>query len=674
VTRQAAGQDDAIPQGLLGLALRDHRGRLPEASRLLATAALTTEGQSLAYALPAAALAQRGPQLQAVALLRGHEFTAPSLLRMLGGVRIEFARHPAVDPQVTLYGARRKQPSLMFVLDCSHSMETPMTLEVPNGAPAVPTTRLDVAKGALQTMLERLAQRPEQRVGVRFYGHRVGWNLKQASEVLVQKDYPRPVATDLSPSEDVELVLPLGRFDQLAAGTVTRLLRKVTPWGETPLYLALVQAVQDFTLDRPDTEKSMVVITDGINNQFNPQPEAAKSLRDVLTARGGRPIRIHIVGFGIPENEREQAVREFHELAVATDGSYHLATGVDSLLRRLEELLGFGEYSVVAASGELVGRRVVDQPVPVAPLPQPGDYRVQWQSLEEPIRLEGGEALELEIDAPTRGLLSLRYERGAPVFRPLVSGTPPAPTGVNFCVHQPLAKARQVRFHFSFQRADRHFTARPAEVWIEVTPQHRRGLRSYPKYIFYDVNYEPRTRVPVLEWTAAQWPDEAEQAEVRVWGRMTKIPPTVVVALADVADRVPEHGEGHPLSAVPGVTYQVRTQRGAARDEALYRVSLLERHGAGSTGVDALKVELVPAAQRIRHQFDAENRLVLHTFDYHLPEGEIPENLAIHFTTRAALQSEAWLPDEPAVVGVAAQDDLLPLTAPSSSGRATSSP
>ena len=657
----AAGQ--ALPAGRLGIWFRDNQGRIAASARTLDTAHLAAAPEQLAYAMPGESLAARGPQLQAVAMLRGHEFTRPSLLRLLGGTTVDFQPQEPAETTVTLYGARRKEASILFILDCSNSMNAPQTVEAPvEGLPLATTTRMEVAKFALQSMLDRLAREEGKRVGVRFYGHRVGWNIDRPTEMLPQTDYARPIPGDLRPFEDVELVLPLGRFDTVAAGQVRRLLDSVRPWGETPLYLALAQAVRDFALDKPGTERSIVVVTDGINYQFNPTPEAAKTRMDVLQERGTAPIRIHIVGFGIPETEQEEAVREFSALAVETDGSFHQATGVGELLTHLESLLGYGEYALLDPQRREIGAARVDVPIPVPDPLQSGSYEVSWEQLREPLLLAGGEAVELEIGATGRSLLSLPYEAGAPAFRPLVRSTPADRTGMNVGIHQPVRREGQVSLPFSFQRADRRFTPRPAEVWIEVTPRSADRLQVFPAYVFYDADFVRQKRAPLLDWNAADWPSAAERAEIRVFGKATKTRPTATVSLADVADRPPPDGEGHMLADVSGWTYQVRTRRDA--DGFPYRVRLLERHGAASAGVGSIKVELVPMPGRIIRQFDAENGLVLHTFYYGGPDRAVPESVEIHFTTRQALESGAWQIDQPYSVPVAASRDVLEVFVP----------
>ena len=227
-------------------------------------------------------------------------------------------------------------------------------------------------------MLERLAQRDNSRVGIRFYGHRVGWNTAQSNQLMRQSKYGRPISPDLRPYEDVELVLPLGRFDSVAAGTVSDLLRTVQPWGETPLYLAIIQALRDFDADDEGTERSVVVITDGVNYQFNPSADLSRNRQDVIDAWNRARIPIHIVGFGISAAESDEAQQEFGNLAETTKGSYVPATNAASLMRTLEALIGSSVFTVSDAQENEVGQSSIGSTVTVDPGPvEPTDYTIK---------------------------------------------------------------------------------------------------------------------------------------------------------------------------------------------------------------------------------------------------------------------------------------------------------
>ena len=99
--------------------------------------------------------------------------------------------------------------------------------------------KLDVAKSALASLLAELAQRGDTRVGVRFFGHRLGWSTSLPIRLLTQDRYLGELPVDRSPSDDVEAVLTLGRFDTIEAGKVIDRLNSVIPWGQSPLYLSM---------------------------------------------------------------------------------------------------------------------------------------------------------------------------------------------------------------------------------------------------------------------------------------------------------------------------------------------------------------------------------------------------------------------------------------------------
>ena len=161
---------------------------------------------------------------------------------------------------------------------------------------------MEVAKRALNMLLADLADRGTLRVGVRLFGHRVGWSTAEANKLLRQTAYADEIPADLRPFADVENVLPLGRFDSIAAGKVLDKLQTVRAWGESPIYLAIQQAIADFgTLD--NSARSIVVITDGKNYQFNPPRESQPQLADVLSAAQRAKIAIHMVGFDMPDDE-----------------------------------------------------------------------------------------------------------------------------------------------------------------------------------------------------------------------------------------------------------------------------------------------------------------------------------------------------------------------------------
>jgi hypothetical protein len=649
-----------LPAAQGAVFLADDQGRIgPNAWPLPQAAAADGSLLRQELLLEAASLRERGPLIHTIATLRGNEFPAPLLLRAPGGARVAYRRPNYGPPRVTVFGFDKKRASVVFVLDCSFSMKEPTRVERPDVTNQPQVSRMDVAKGALRSMLEQLAERGNARVGVRLFGHRVGWSTIEENKLLRQTGYSDEIPTTLRPYADVESILPLGRFDSVVAGGVYEKLAAVQPWGETPLYLALTQAVADFTTE-DDAERSIVVITDGRNNQFNPPTEFQRTKDDVLAAARRAQVPITIVGFEIPAAEAATASREFEEIATETGGAYLPATGATAFVQALESLLRPGEFRVTASGGPVLERAELGTSVSLPRSTTPQEYVVGFESLREQVELTGGEAAELVVRRDLNRLAVPAFLRGNPRFERMVAEDG-GPTLLQAGVHRTMRSQETVTFQVSLQHTDQHFVPRPAETWIEVTPQGTLDEESVVPFIFYDIPPEPGTSVPLLNLPAYGWPAGATRAQVRIWSKRGATLPTHSVPLAEVADRVPAEGAGYDVPGIAGVTYQARTAGGAG--QALL-VGLVERHDAASPGIDAMRVELSPPPDQAIHQFDPRNRVVLHAFTYERPAGDLKSNLQVRFTSKTAAHSGADHLSQPVVVDVSDRADLLEITPP----------
>ncbi len=651
VTATRSAAQAGLHAGTAALFLRDPQGVLPNAVQALPLPQSFTDTWTAdrVFPLQPDQVAGRGPIAQVVTLYRGHEFSGNFLLRAPGGIKIDFAPYEYGPPQVTLSGSGRRQASVIFVLDCSNSMKELTDVETA-GERQVP--RLDVAKNALLRMMERLADQQSARVGVRFYGHRVGWNTSRPDELLRQADYGRPIPDSLRPSDDVEVILPLGRFDPSVATQVTQLASTVRPWGESPLYLALVESVAELAADDSPGEKTVVVITDGLNYQFN--AESPTRLNDVLAAVRGQQIPVHIVGLDIDESEQDTASREFGDLASATGGSYVSAENATSLVRSLDRLLQEVSYRVIDGQGGVIGETDLGRTITVRPSPaSPKSYSISCDRAVDAIELAGGEAAELVLSASGKKIETLPYLRGSPRFGRL---TGPDSAEAIFGAHRPLWTDEGVLFSFSYQHTDRRFTKRPRESWITVRPLVDES-QPVPRYFFYDAPYEPGTPVPVLQWLATDWPAAARQAEIRVWSKSRTTTPSGTASLGDLLDK---QSHPHPIPEVPDARFQVQVLR---TDEGL-RVGVVERHGARSPGLGSVKIEIFPQPQRVVRRFDERFRLGTHTFYFPQVDDRLLATYELRFTTHDALAADAdWLP-EPLLVNIAESGDLLRVTPP----------
>ena len=228
--------------------------------------------------------------------------------------------------------------------------------------------------------------------------------------MLPQLNYPSVIPDDLVPSRDTDAIVPLGRFTPEMIGGVSRTLAKMIPWGQSPLYLAMIEAFKDFGADDNSTTKSIVVITDGDNFQFNlsgrPGGDGGNptSIDDVMRAWESAKIPLFILGVGISDSETPNARKTLQSLAQRTQGKYYDIENGSDLLRALLEQLATADYQVKLDSS-------ADLQLPSPPVESKlnsqveiknialatSRYQVLFQSISKPIQLAGGESLEMFV-------------------------------------------------------------------------------------------------------------------------------------------------------------------------------------------------------------------------------------------------------------------------------------
>lgn len=621
---------------------------------------------TLPYQMRAEELAQNGPTLDAVALYRGHRWMSQFHTNPTVGAEIVYEPPPALDPTITVLGEARKRGSVVFILDCSWSMNESARLEAAgarqpdvrdaeteenNNEQDSKVRRIDVAKYALDAMLTQLAKQKDFWVGVYFFGHRRAY-IRGLDKTEDQKAYANAenIPDKVEPSTDVEQVVNLGRFTERQRNHVSGLLKTVKGWGVTPLYLAMMQAITDLAQDKDESQKSIVVITDGRNYQFN--AENPTNLQDVLAALENRNISIHIVGFENIRREDAAAVEEFEALARRTGGRFTEVSEATALVRALQRSLGPNEYLVRDVegkivqdkAGQLIGKQEVGYPIQIE-LPQDRGAERNLYTVEVPtaegkvsaeVELEGGEALELYLSAGGRKLVHHRYDKGNPVFSAPV---PAEPVAERYIVgaHRPRWDRRNVTFPLSVQRHDAtQFSRRPAEYWVEIAPVLETGLGS--KYVYFDRYFEPNRPVPVLGCTARNWPEGSKEAEVNVWWKYKTTKPNLSVKLSEALSRQPSYEKGIPVPGVPGVTFKVQVKAGNP-----IRVVVLEQYTPQAENLYAMKTEIRPGANKISRRYDPENRLVIHTFYFeNTTEQKVTDYHELVFTSRDALHDDAF--------------------------------
>jgi hypothetical protein len=445
-----------------------------------------------------------------------------------------------------------------------------------------------------------------------------------------QKEYAGTIPDNITPSEDVELVQPLGRFDSVPRDLAKR-LASVKEHGETPLYLALTQALDDFDSDNPNTRKSIIAITDGQNYQslYNsdgpkPQPTTLRMLLDKWQRRPTR-IPIHILGFDVEKEEGATASSEYKQLASVTGGSYtEIKSGAD-LLTHLREHLNVAGYTVKDANGRLVNATNPDAstqvklgtPVPIPSQGLPANFEVKFRNVPgKLVTVEGGEALELWVErsGSSHDIVAHDYDRRTPLQLANLSNVAGGPDYI-LRVHLPVRSESAVDFPISLQQDTRasYFTPRPAETWLEVAPLSEANSGQSDEaapYVFYDTNFVPNEPVPVLVWRANDWKDWTK-ARISFWCKVRPTDPAFAIRLRDANYR-----DFQNVPDLNGVQLRVETRESGG----VYQVYVVENHSAQSAGVDSLRIQFQTDPQckpsHVQHQFDRNTRIATHSFEF----------------------------------------------------------
>ena len=438
---------------------------------------------------------------------------------------------------------------------------------------------------------------------------------------------------------------------------LVRNLDSVTPWGESPLYLALVQSLQQLPVSTDGRPQSIVVITDGVNKQFNAPRTARRDLPDVFQALAGRRVPIHVVGFGIPAEEAAAAQQAYQQLAQATNGSY---TPIDETAELLDFLQGLisRESFTVEDSGLFHATSAVGSPEMVSrlsSLQQP--LTVSAADAQIQLTAEGGEAFRLQLSPDGVRLLVEPYLTGNPRFHPLTGQAGAFGLRPSLVVHRPLRRQGTVEFEFSLQDRDGLFVPKPRSVWIEVTPILSSGQRG-DKYVFYDRNFRPGVSVPVLRWLAEDWPVDAAQAEVDFFCRFDELDPDERIPVPAGADAGTLHTVELPQPANGTLTIE-------RYEDDFAELRVIEQYAA-APGFPAVRVQLATTAGPVEavRRFDATHRIAVHQFHVPLADGAVFDRAELRITRRDRERIGAWQLSSPIRVDIANSDGLIVPSAP----------
>lgn len=538
-------------------------------------------------------------------------------------------------PRITVEGDRSKPALIVFVLDCSGSMNDPIAREAAGG-----DNKIETARTALRGILDNLHRyqkdnRGQYHVGLVLFGHRSTWkeDVKRATDNVedfdVRDDYPQ----DIHPNNDIETIPD--RLRPLTEETLKLFHTRIAdlqPRGVTPLYAALAEAVSTVAAVQniDASSKHIIAITDGVNETpSTPSGQFQVTSADVRQlAEEYDDIQIDIVGFDVQYTSsiRRRMERSTFDAKVEE-------------LRQISKTFSEGEYYPADEPGELT-RKLQDavKPAEVVVRHKPRgdkDYQVEqnfplgktwvhdaWNGradqcqlsvrnpqsgleAETDVELEGGEHLRLVYDGSS--LLHQPHQS-----RELQEEDPHPNVAGNFYVAAlvPQWEGDQLVFRALIRNKDAtQFSARPTGVWAEITPV---GGKQDHAFTFYDLEFENNTRVPILRFRTLDWPSGLERAQMQLWLQFGKSRPD-----PDFDEPITNLTPKQRFSTgIDGVEFEIEPERISTETEArTYEV--WEYYDAPTShDMPLTQVQMWPTPHYTEHEYRHEDKIVRHLFRY----------------------------------------------------------
>jgi len=610
--------------------------------------------------------------LDMVIWYRGHRIVTGMPLETAATIRTtEWRAAEPASPRVTVRGDLPRNQSVSIVFDCSGSMGERLL----DGR-----TRLEAGREALYELLDAVARDGGWSGSLWLYGHRTKWSrdtrgrytagLTPAGERERDKTVADGKPFRLVPGNDVEQVMDIQPLSPVQVLRIRSLLDAVEPGGETPLYLAVNEALRvDCGAANPGPAH-VLAVTDGANDQSGgtivTSSDVLRTLSRINFKRAtSDEVRVDVIGFNLEAGrfDRELRLQDLQSLAADSGGRYFDARDPAKLASSLRNSLRISRWGV---EGGLATKELVELDEAIL-LPRPLGGRTDTYDVKldagpsspgRRVTVSGNEGLELFLAGNGRALEFRRYDGGTEQgLRDSVTDLPdPGDPGRRWFIgaHMVVRDGQTVTLPVSIQNGDASgFSPRPVEAWVEVQPKSTRGKVGLP-YVFYDLSWQPFRPVPVLNLHASNWPMEATSAEIRCWFRFRAAEPEVAIPVQDL---VPGVERRFDLKRLPGSTVRALVSAGE-NDPRHLRLSVIEEHPQPTANMlPVLRVAVSPGCLRALHILEPGTGRVRHEFEVAIVDGQVADDVQLLVTDRQTIVKNA-------VGSLLATGDAEPLVVP----------
>jgi hypothetical protein len=594
---------------------------------------------------------------------RGHVRTRPCPLGQPARfVEYEFERPRYSAPTVEVRGKDAPRGSIMFVFDCSASMQGP---------------NFKAAKSEFQGALDELWRRAGSALhcGLIAYGRQTNAGAAEYHGDSRREDL-RPLSPNGQPLDplfvkahphpdgDVSTLVPIN--DGTANNVLAALngMRSEDCRGVTPLYYSIRYAIDNVRRNAPgDGVRQIVVISDGVNMPYNCFKRAGSDdyevgatgktvIRDdyaqlekaLQASQDDVHVTIQLFGTRGTDFERGQ-YKDLKTLDSRHPNLEVIDVRAGGITQSILDSLPKTRIELSSAPAESTGQTLTfNQPQEVKDwgsdgllrrepehrlvrLTPPGAGRAE----EKELGLVGGERVVVEYDARDE---KLRFRGDGLVHRAWgdakPSGSSDAGRKLLFDALDPERSGSIIQnFHFRIrdEQAEQRFTPRPSHVWLEISP---RLSNSAADVVFpcIDAIWVENVNLPHLQAAVKRWP-ECSQAHVRAWFRYSQ---------PQGAETVLRRGDGGMTLDVGAEKWRIEQDAGTERR---LTVSWEPRHA--EPGLEKLlgsAVWLSPAPETTHRLYAPDGSMARHEFTY--SRGNVSNDVRVQIVSRAQFQQGAY--------------------------------
>lgn len=452
---------------------------------------------------------------------RGREWQSKSLLAVDPCPPKEFvveriARRPNTA-SVTLTGKDIRP--IVFILDMSESMKDPQ--DAPRHPQAIDT---------IDSWINDVDPDEETQASLMVYGHRAKFIKGQGDKPESSSEYERLFGVKVAgvnPRLDVVTEVTrtkLNPHGKKKFSEMLKKLRKLSPWGITPLIFALKKAI--ITNDRQDL--IIVAVTDG---KATDEDGMIEQLRTELEKKPN--TKIVIAGFDLNDEANKELAKQI--LPLQDDGfqiDLARAANEKELKKIIRESLKPREYTISGRSLKTDIQQKFEQTADG--LPPGNDYLVSIADIEigqgSPIALGPGDDLSLEVDWDDREFVfdrekSTLWEHATPQPTADEPDTPSMLRSVKEPEKTPLPVEglNRVQVFLMLDHGQQNRPVRqPAE--IEFRPVHR---DSYIRLPGIKEEFTSEWHAPGWKLTIDEWPT-SDRVRVDAFWKMDRTTPEYV--------------------------------------------------------------------------------------------------------------------------------------------------